>query len=109
MTDVDPAVGLIAHTGVEAPPQGATVVLLNPAGGTVTALGLERVRREVTAAFAAAGEAVEIETLPGPEIAAAARRWLTQMALPPRALVAAGGDGTVSTVAGLLAGSEVAL
>jgi diacylglycerol kinase family enzyme len=76
------------------------VVLLN-AGAGPGAADPERLRR----AFAAAGVAADVRAVPGPELAAAAR----EAAGRADAVVAAGGDGTVSAVAGALAGTGTPL
>jgi diacylglycerol kinase family enzyme len=82
-------------------------VLLNR-GGRVVARGPEAVAARVTAAFAAHGGTVEIRLVPGAELAAeatAARDLAQAGALA--AVVVGGGDGSVGTVAGVLADSGV--
>ncbi len=63
----------------------------------------ERLVRE---RLAAAGRTVQIVRAPGPSLAAVARRALETR---PDAIVAAGGDGTVSAVASAVAGTGVPL
>lgn len=62
--------------------------------------------RLVTDAFAAAGAVPEVRCVAGAEMGRVARQLVAER---PAAIVAAGGDGTVSAVAGALAGSEVPL
>lgn len=78
----------------------AIVVIQNEGAGTV------RPPEEVRAALAAAGLDADVRVVPGPrigEVAAAAVREGAD------AVVAAGGDGTVSAVAGALAGTGTPL
>src|SRR5215213_6089188 len=79
------------------------VVLLNPASGTVRP-GL---RAEVGELFRAAGVDACVQELAEPgELRAAIRDALDTH---PEALVAGGGDGTVSTLAAALAGTSIPL
>ncbi|MFZ6761103.1 diacylglycerol/lipid kinase family protein [Pseudoroseomonas sp. WGS1072] len=78
-------------------------VLVNAGGGSVRGRDL---RAEIAAVFAAHGVAADVEQLGGDALAAAARAALAE---GYEAVVAGGGDGTVSAVAGVLAGGEVPL
>ncbi|MBI0432400.1 diacylglycerol kinase family protein [Roseomonas sp. KE0001] len=78
-------------------------VLVNAGGGSVRGREL---RAEIAAVFAAHGVAADVEQLGGDALAAAARAALAE---GYEAVVAGGGDGTVSAVAGVLAGGEVPL
>lgn len=73
-------------------------VLVNRSAGSVVRSGLTA--EEIGAAFAAAGVEAEVRFLPGAEIAAAARAAVRNGF---GAVVAAGGDGTIRCVAGVLA------
>jgi|SRR4051812_3151130 diacylglycerol kinase family enzyme len=70
-------------------------VLLNDSAGSTTSES----RARIEAAFASTGADARVIAVPGRELAAAAER----AARDGRILVAAGGDGTVSTVAGVAA------
>jgi diacylglycerol kinase family enzyme len=83
------------HTGA----LRCAVILNTTAGG-----GAEDVAERVRTAFAAAGVAATILTPAGGELVELARRAASDPAFD--VIVAAGGDGTVSAVAGALAGSE---
>lgn len=81
------------------------VVLLNASAGTADkAQDPEAILRD---AFAGCGVEARIEALRGPEIAQAARAFVKSPSAD--ALVVAGGDGTISAVAGAVAGSDVSL
>ena len=87
------------------PSSGAgLLVLANPASGPVSrdseALA-DRIRR----AFAAAGRTADVRLIAPAELAAAVRAARDGYG----AIIVAGGDGSVSTAAGVLAGSETAL
>jgi diacylglycerol kinase family enzyme len=78
-------------------------ILLNPASGVIR----PRLREEVDELFRAAGIDARIRELADPhDISAAAREAL---AAHPDAVVAGGGDGTVSAVASALAGTATPL
>jgi diacylglycerol kinase family enzyme len=79
-------------------------VIMNCGGGGAPECG-EKAQR-VEAAFIAAGLDVELTLCEGKDLAQQAR---TAAASGVDAVVAAGGDGTVSSVAGALAGGEVPL
>jgi len=76
-------------------------VLLNPRAGKHDATA-----RQVAEAFRAAGAEVDISLAEGPAIAAEAADAIRRGS---RVVVAGGGDGTISTVAGVLAGTGAAL
>lgn len=85
-------------------PRRAGVVLLNREAAAARDRDL---RPDALARrLAAAGFAAEVEAVPGDELAAAARR-AAEAGAP--VVVAAGGDGTVGTVAGAVAGTGTAL
>jgi diacylglycerol kinase family enzyme len=77
-------------------------VLLNPRAGKQNATPA----RQITDAFRAAGADVDIRLAEGPAIA---REAADAVRRGSRVVVAAGGDGTVSGVAGALAGTDAAL
>ena len=76
----------------------AIAVLLNRNAGSMT----DDTSEQITAAFAKTGRTVTILASPGAELAAAAQ----EAARTGHVLVAAGGDGTVSTVAAVAADAE---
>ena len=78
------------------------IALVNPAGGGAG----EDPRRRVAAALRAAGVAAEVETVRPDQLAARAKAALDAGA---RLVIAAGGDGTVGAVAGVLAGTDAVL
>ncbi|HUR25533.1 MAG TPA: diacylglycerol kinase family protein [Candidatus Thermoplasmatota archaeon] len=83
------------------------VVLANGSAGSAAASKDQDDRvAAIRDAFQAAGVDPPVRALPGPALADAARDALAQGA---RVLVAAGGDGTVSTLAGVAAGTSAAL
>src|SRR5687767_9480857 len=77
------------------------IVLTNPAAGAKA-----DAIHELERALADAGVSAEIKQVPGDQIANAARDAMKQNV---DALVAAGGDGTWSALAGALAGSDMPL
>ncbi len=79
-------------------------VLVNRSAGGVVQNGLTP--EPIRAAFAAAGVEAEVRFLAGGEIGAAARAALRNGC---EAVVAAGGDGTIRCVAGVLADGEIPL
>jgi diacylglycerol kinase family enzyme len=84
------------------------VALVNPAAGT--AERPDGFRDEVAAAFAAAGIAAEVALVPGDALRQAAERAAAR-ALRGEidGVVVGGGDGSVHTVAGVLAGTGIPL
>ncbi len=79
-----------------------TVILVNQGGGSAG----DDARERVAAALRSAGIEGEVELLPGGELADRAARAVAEGAT---LVVAAGGDGTMSAVAGALAGTRTAL
>lgn len=85
-------------------------VLLNGGGGTVRRHGAEALRDRLAAVLAGQGADAEFLLLRGDELADAARQALAdRRAGRIDAVVVGGGDGSVSTVAGVLAGTGVPL
>lgn len=80
------------------------VVIANCASGVGADIAARA--RAVTDAFEGTGLAVEVRCVPGPELSRVAAQLAAEK---PDAIVAAGGDGTVSAVAGALAGTGVPL
>ena len=78
------------------------IALLNAAAGR-SAVGKPGAR-EVQEALAGAGVEADVRAVEGGKLEEAARQAVGER---PDAIVAAGGDGTVSTVASMVAGSEV--
>jgi diacylglycerol kinase family enzyme len=93
-----------AASPVAPEPRRAALVLLNRQASAAH----DRDLRPAALArrLAAAGFAAEVEAVPGDELAAAARR-AAEAGAP--VVVAAGGDGTVGTLAGAVAGTGTAL
>jgi diacylglycerol kinase family enzyme len=85
------------------------IALVNPASGTMSAADREAKVQALRAALAGAGLEAEVRPTPGPELERAALETATSPGVD--AVVAAGGDGTVSAVAGALvkAGAPVPL
>lgn len=75
-------------------------VIINAGGGSV---GGRDLSGELTEAFAARGIAASVAQVQGEEIVPTAKAALGE---PWDAIVAGGGDGTISAVAGVLAGAE---
>jgi diacylglycerol kinase family enzyme len=86
-------------------------VFLNAEAGTMRRLGANAARR-IEAAFAAEGVAVSVTALPAAKIKPAIERHLRSTDASgqrPDAIIVGGGDGTVGSVAGLVAGTGIAL
>ena len=77
------------------------IILINQSGGT--AKGDRDIGAKVEAALRAAGIDGEVELLDGPGVA---RRAKEAVAAKASLIIAGGGDGTQSAVAGALAGSD---
>ena len=83
--------------------------LLNVMAGGIESSG-EKLGEIVRSAFAARGIACEIEALPGGKLADAAKRALQRAKKNELdAIIAGGGDGTIHTIAAVLAGTDVPL
>ncbi|MCW5736452.1 MAG: diacylglycerol kinase family lipid kinase [Enhydrobacter sp.] len=84
---------------------------MNSAAGSVSGRGDSAAR--VTAAFAVHGVNAEIQAVKGDRLAACAREFMAERANGEdgdgHALVVAGGDGTISAAAGVLAGTDLPL
>ncbi len=81
-------------------------VIINKDGGTIRQSDPEAVRDSVAAALGAGGHDADVALLPAEDLRDAIRR---AVAAGVGAVVVGGGDGTVSTAAALLAGTDVAL
>ncbi len=79
------------------------LVLLNRGAGSVNGLSPEELCGRIEGTFAAFRVEAEVRALDGPALAEAARAAAD---LPVDAVIAAGGDGTVNTVAAALAGTS---
>jgi diacylglycerol kinase family enzyme len=77
------------------------IVILNRRAGSV--LNCADLKSKITASFAAAGLQPKISEVDGKEMSAAAKK---AVAGPEDIIVAGGGDGTISTIAAELAGSD---
>jgi diacylglycerol kinase family enzyme len=86
------------------------VALLNVMAGSIEGSSGEKMRERVRSALAARGIICEVEALPGVELAEAAKRALQKAQRNEiDAVIAGGGDGTIHTVAAVLAGTGVKL
>lgn len=83
-------------------------ILVNREAGTVRDRGASQVSEQLAAAAAQAGWNASIEML-RPAAVAPRIRELAEMRPAPKTIVVGGGDGTLSTAAGLLAGGRTAL
>jgi diacylglycerol kinase family enzyme len=84
--------------------------LLNASAGTVERQGGGTLRDVLAASFAKHGIAATLEFLPGSELKSAAERARQQVVDGKLdAIVVGGGDGSVRTVASVLAGSDIPL
>ena len=79
------------------------LVLINSAAGSVT--GSEDIADRVREAFVRQGGEATVRVLAGSDIGAAVQAFVDQKT--EGALAVAGGDGTISAAAGVLAGTEV--
>jgi diacylglycerol kinase family enzyme len=88
------------------PPAGSSkvIALMNVGAGEATR-DPKSMRESALAAFAQAGIAAEVECLSGAELLDAAKRAVESARENDAIVVAAGGDGTIRTVASLLAGT----
>lgn len=85
-------------------------VLLNPSAGAIERYGCEPLIAELTAAFARRGVAATVTPVGSAELHdAALAAWRAALAGEADAVVIGGGDGSIRTVAAVLAGSEVPL
>jgi diacylglycerol kinase family enzyme len=85
-------------------------VLLNVSSGTVEGTGRDRLLEQLKAAFDKQGISALLAFVPGPDLRPAAQSALQQATRGELdAIMVGGGDGSISTVAGVLAGSSVAL
>jgi YegS/Rv2252/BmrU family lipid kinase len=82
-----------------------TAILINRGGGSLGERGAVR-RSDVTDALRKAGIDAELQWLEGSEIRAAAKAAVDAGV---KLVIAGGGDGTISCVAGVLAGTDTAL
>jgi YegS/Rv2252/BmrU family lipid kinase len=87
-------------------PSSKAIALLNVAAGEAMRES-KRLRETVLAAFTQAGLAAEVECLSGGELMDAAKAAFESALENDAIVVAAGGDGTIRTIASLLAGTRV--
>jgi diacylglycerol kinase family enzyme len=85
-------------------------VLLNGSSGTAEKESREKLRADLEAAFETHGITADVQFLHGEDLAAGAERALQSVARGTcHGVIAGGGDGTISAVASILAGSNVPL
>ena len=82
------------------------IALLNADAGTLTAMRAVDAQLKIERAFAAAGGTIFVRFVKGDELAAAARE--ASRASEADVVIAGGGDGTLNTVADIVAGSDKA-
>ena len=81
----------------------ALPVIVNASGGTAASLG-DKLAETIEAAFAKAGQPIALELVAGDKLAAAVERHAGK-----RVVAVGGGDGTLGSAAGVLAGTRTAL
>ncbi|MEC9368881.1 MAG: diacylglycerol kinase family protein [Pseudomonadota bacterium] len=87
---------------------GKVVILVNRKGGTVRDRGPGRIEAQLRDAVEAAGWDADIRLI-HPRAFASDIRALLKRKDPPEVIVIGGGDGSLSTAAGVLAGTDTAL
>ena len=88
------------------PAAQATAILINRQSGTVRSMGEDAVRALVAGAWQ--GEALpQLFLIDGSEVEATVRRLIGERAITR--LIVGGGDGTITSVAGLLSGTGIAM
>jgi diacylglycerol kinase family enzyme len=93
-----------------APDQRRVIALLNRSGGTIQRIGVERLREQLADAFARCGARAELVLADPADLRRQAEQALAHaQAGRTDAVVVGGGDGSVNTVAGVLAGTGVPL
>lgn len=96
----------IAAVRVGMPATQGTAILINRQSGTVRSMGEDAVRALVAEAWQ--GEAApQLFLIDGSGVDATVRRLIEQRAITR--LIVGGGDGTITSVAGMLAGSGIAM
>lgn len=84
------------------------LVLVNAKGGTVRDRGRSAVKADIDGIFEARGTDAEIHLIHPRELTAWVKKALKSES-PPDAIFIGGGDGSLSTAAGLMVGTDVAL
>jgi diacylglycerol kinase family enzyme len=96
--------------GMDAAKPARLAALLNETAGTVKRHPSDALPEALTSAFARRGVSVDLEFVPSSQLGTAAERARDRAARGEiDGVVVGGGDGTISTVAGVLAGTEVPL
>jgi len=96
----------ISHGRIGLPAAQETAILVNRQSGTVRSMGEDAVRALVADAWQ--GEtAPQLFLIDGREVEATVRRLIAERRITR--LIVGGGDGTITSVAGLLAGSGIAM
>jgi diacylglycerol kinase family enzyme len=94
----------------ESPQQPKVAVLLNPAAGTVARMGAANLEKALLCAFDEAGISATLGFFSGTELRGAAEEALQKVREKKLdALMVGGGDGSIRTVASVLAGTGVPL
>ena len=95
---------------MESPPRLRVSVLVNASAGTMARLRATNLEEQLLSAFDEAGITATFEVLPSPHLRAAAERALQKVREGTLdAVMAGGGDGSIRTIAGVLAGTGVPL
>jgi diacylglycerol kinase family enzyme len=95
---------------MESHPGLRVAVLVNEAAGTVVRLGAANLEAQLRSAFEQSGIAASLMVLASADLAAAAKAALEQARAGQfDAIMAGGGDGSIRTIAGILAGTEIPL
>ena len=86
---------------------GRTAVLINAQSGTVRSMGVDAARALVESELSKWPAPAELHILSGAEIDSTVRDMIRSKTVS--AIVAGGGDGTIASIAGHLAGTDIAL
>jgi len=101
--DLTPHIEPAPHEGAA----GRTAILLNRHSGTIRTMGEDAARALIEEAYAQDETRPEILMVSGPEVEETAKSAIASRRFAR--IIVGGGDGTVTSVAGLLAGSDIAM
>ena len=87
--------------------------MLNPRGGTVAKLGTDRAKEQIAATFAANGISATVVVVPGSQIKDRVTEEIAERRSSERqgfdVIVVGGGDGSISSAAAAITGTDVPL